>query len=76
MEAHQHLENWLQHPGDNFHNLLFHMISKADRVNREKLRMGFPWELMLWEMWQESPSEEAFEEKMKYLQTLRAPRNN
>lgn len=40
----------------NFTAQLFFLISKADPVRREKLRKGFPVEVKMWEVWQESPS--------------------
>ncbi len=73
IRAHQALIHWLHYPPHDLGDLLFQMISKADKVNRELLRMGYPWEVLMWEMWQSATSNEAFMQKMKALETLRAP---
>jgi hypothetical protein len=38
-------------PATNFHFLLFNLIRKADPINKEKLRKGFPAEVAFHEYW-------------------------
>lgn len=45
---------------DNFTNLLYHLISKADPSNKFKLSLAFPDEVLAFNLWQHSPSEEEF----------------
>lgn len=44
----------------NFHAQLYFLIGEADSFNRERLRLGFPTEIQVWEAWQSSPNEAEF----------------
>jgi hypothetical protein len=60
-EAKAELYHWLMSPdSDNFHNLLFHMISKADPGNKTRLRLGFPNEVQVFDDWQASENQRNF----------------
>ena len=38
--------------GDWFSSHLLRLIAKADKVNRERIRLGFPDHVAAWERWQ------------------------
>ena len=40
--------------GDNFRSQIFKLIAKADPENLERLRLGFPLEVIIWEDWTRS----------------------
>lgn len=44
----------------NFTALLYNLLFKADPKNHEKIRAGFPAEVLALELWRESPSEVEF----------------
>ena len=59
-----HLRNWQLHGGDNFHSLLFHLISKAYRAyNYYALNRGFPYEVAVYDEWCNSDTPEEFYRK-------------
>lgn len=45
---------------NNFHSLLYSLISKSDPANRERLRLAFPEEVKVWEDWIADESEDRF----------------
>lgn len=47
----EHLRDLLLGHGDWFTAQLLRLIAKADRENREKLRLGFPEEVAAYEEW-------------------------
>jgi hypothetical protein len=58
MEHYWELEiNYWLNGGTNFRSMLFSLIQKADRVNREKIRQAFPTEVSEYEKWLNSGSE-------------------
>ena len=60
-QAKAELQNWVCDPlANNFHSLLYTLVSKSDPVNRERLRLGFPEEIKVWEDWHAAESEDRF----------------
>jgi len=59
-EAIRELYFWQHGNGDNFHSLLYTLIGKADPHNQRQLEMGFPNEVLAWQMWQNAKNPEAF----------------
>jgi len=47
----QHMEDILSGHGDWFHAQLARLIAKADEINIERLREGFPNEVAFYEAW-------------------------
>jgi len=39
---------------------LYNLIERADKNNREKIRLGFPVEVEIFEEWQAAPTEKDF----------------
>lgn len=50
------LRYWRQ-GGTNFTSLLFSLISKSDPDNLERIALGFPFEVLVWQEWQASKDE-------------------
>lgn len=52
---------WQRNPeANNFHALLYNLIAKADRENREALKRGFQSEVLAYEYWYNSPNPDLF----------------
>lgn len=58
-QAKAELLNWAHGPAavDNFHSLLYRLISKSDPENRERLRLAFPEEVRVFEDWHAAENE-------------------
>jgi len=48
----ENFEDLLLGSGDWFHAYLARLIAKADAMNRERIRLGFPDEVAAFERWQ------------------------
>ena len=60
-QAKAELKNWQDDLSqDNFHSLLYCLISKSDPENREALRLGFPNEVQVFEDWNDAESPKQF----------------
>jgi len=46
-----HLALFLGGSPDSFTGMLIHLIAKGDPENRAKLRLGFPDQVLAWELW-------------------------
>ena len=44
----------------NFTAILYTLMQKGSHGNRERLGLGFPWELEAWRQWNASPTAEEF----------------
>lgn len=55
------MERAMSGKGDWFTSHLLRLIAKADPVNRERLRMGFPDEVAAYERWLNSEGEFTYE---------------
>lgn len=51
---------WHSYMDHSFTAELFNLIHTADSVNRTKLAIGFPEEVLAWTMWQQAPDEQKF----------------
>ena len=58
------IEQAFDNGGTWFTSQLLRLIDKADRLNREKLRMGFPAEVAAWERWMYGEGEFAREKEL------------
>lgn len=52
---------WRVGDGTNFHSKLYNLIAKADRWNRERIRLGFPEEVKAFEQWENADEKKLFE---------------
>jgi hypothetical protein len=60
-EAKEQLRSWVNDSkADNFHALLYILISKSDPENRAALRKGFPNEVKVFEDWHKCPTSDQF----------------
>ncbi len=59
-EAIKELYFWQFGNNDNFHSLLYRLISKADYGNRLNLSRAFPAEVLAFTLWQDSEDPDAF----------------
>lgn len=61
------LKLWCNHGGTNFTSKLFDLIAKADVGNKNKLRLGFPNEVFIFEEYIRSKDEKTFFNKWEAL---------
>lgn len=47
--------------------LLFSLIDQSNVRDRERLRLGFPYEVDAWQSWKESDGDSFFQRHMKWL---------
>jgi hypothetical protein len=53
----QHLDEIMGGHGDWFTAQLLRLCAKADAMNLERIRVGFPWVVAAYEEWLSSPGE-------------------
>jgi len=53
---------WQTANGTNFHCQLYALIAKSDLNNKERLRKGFPCEVLVFEEWQSNSSPDEYVE--------------
>ena len=52
---------WQTNPSaDHFTVMLYRLLNKADPVNKERIGVGFPTELLAYELWYNSPDPQGF----------------
>jgi hypothetical protein len=60
------VENILRGDGDWFSAQLLRLIAKADEINRERIRKGFPNHVALYEAWYYKDSEHPYPDREQW----------